>query len=397
MCLEASQDSIVNQDNHCDRCLGEDISADQLPSVFRASCSADKCESLGGLTLSHSEYPGEIQASQDSIVNQDNHCDRCLSEDISADQLPSAFRASGSADRCESLGSLTLSHGEYPGKIQALQDSIVNQDNHCDRCLGEDISADQLPLAFRASCSADRCESLGGLTLSHGEYPGKIQALQDSIVNQDNHCDRRLGEDISADQLPSAFRASCSADRCEYLGSLTLSHGEYPGEIQALQDSIVNQDNHCDRRLSEDISADQLPSAFRASCSADRCESLGSLTLSHGEYPGKIQALQDSIVNQDNHCDRHLGEDILADQLPSACRASGSADRCESLGGLTLSHGEYPSKIQALQDSIVNQHYHFDRCLGEDVSADQLPSGFRASWQTNYHRCLGHLVAPTNV
>src|SRR6267154_1952327 len=41
-----------------------DISADQLPSAFRASCSADQCESLGSLTLSHSEYPGEIQASQ---------------------------------------------------------------------------------------------------------------------------------------------------------------------------------------------------------------------------------------------------------------------------------------------------------------------------------------------
>src|SRR6267154_2262462 len=103
-----------------------------------------------------------------------------------------------------------------------------NQDYHCDRCLGEDISADQLPSAFRASCRADRCESLSSLTLSHGEYPGKIQALQDSIVNQDNHCDRRLGEDISADQLPSEFRASCSADRCESLGSLTLSHSEYP-------------------------------------------------------------------------------------------------------------------------------------------------------------------------
>src|SRR6267154_1036099 len=32
------------------RCLGDD----QWPSVFRASCSADRCESLGSLTLSHS-------------------------------------------------------------------------------------------------------------------------------------------------------------------------------------------------------------------------------------------------------------------------------------------------------------------------------------------------------
>src|SRR6267154_45643 len=32
------------------RCLGND----QWPSVFRASCSADQCESLGSLTLSHS-------------------------------------------------------------------------------------------------------------------------------------------------------------------------------------------------------------------------------------------------------------------------------------------------------------------------------------------------------
>src|SRR6267154_4821809 len=123
------------------------------------------------------------------------------------------------------------------------------------RCLGDD----RFPSVLRASCSADRCESLSSLTLSHGEYPGEIQASQDSIVNQDNHCDRRLGKDISADQLPLAFRASCSADQCESLGSLTLSHGEYPGEIQASQDSIVNQDNHCDRRLGEDILADQLP------------------------------------------------------------------------------------------------------------------------------------------
>src|SRR6267154_2461463 len=32
------------------KCLGDD----QWPSVFRASCSADQCESFGGLTLSHS-------------------------------------------------------------------------------------------------------------------------------------------------------------------------------------------------------------------------------------------------------------------------------------------------------------------------------------------------------
>src|SRR6267154_393025 len=38
----------------------------------------------------------------------------------------------------------------------------------------------------------------------------------------------------------------------------------------------------------------------------------------------------------------------------SARISSDSADRCESLGSLTLSHGEYPSKIQASQDSIVN-------------------------------------------
>src|SRR6267154_1681547 len=31
------------------RCLGDD----QWPSVFRASCSADRCKSLGSLTLSH--------------------------------------------------------------------------------------------------------------------------------------------------------------------------------------------------------------------------------------------------------------------------------------------------------------------------------------------------------
>src|SRR6267154_1656886 len=32
------------------KCLGND----QWPSVFRASCSAARCESLGSLTLSHS-------------------------------------------------------------------------------------------------------------------------------------------------------------------------------------------------------------------------------------------------------------------------------------------------------------------------------------------------------
>src|SRR6267154_722853 len=31
------------------KCLGDD----QWPSVFRASCSADRCKSLGTLTLSH--------------------------------------------------------------------------------------------------------------------------------------------------------------------------------------------------------------------------------------------------------------------------------------------------------------------------------------------------------
>src|SRR6267154_2513019 len=51
---------------------------DQWPSVFRASCSADRCESLSSLTLSHSSYLGTIQALHDSIVNQAYHCHTCL-------------------------------------------------------------------------------------------------------------------------------------------------------------------------------------------------------------------------------------------------------------------------------------------------------------------------------
>src|SRR5882757_4448218 len=51
---------------------------DQWPSVFRASCSAGRCESLGGLTLSHSEYLGMIQALHNCIANQRYHDYRCL-------------------------------------------------------------------------------------------------------------------------------------------------------------------------------------------------------------------------------------------------------------------------------------------------------------------------------
>ena len=58
------------------KCLGND----QWPSVFRASCSADLCESLGSLTLSHSEYLGMIQALHDCIANQRYNDYTCLSE-----------------------------------------------------------------------------------------------------------------------------------------------------------------------------------------------------------------------------------------------------------------------------------------------------------------------------
>src|SRR6267154_1187619 len=58
---------------------------------------------------------------------------------------------------------------------------------------------------------------------------------------------------------------------------------------------------------------------------------------------------------------KHLGND----QWPSVCRASCSADRCESLGGLTLSHSEFLGMIQALHDCIANQRYHDYRCLGK--------------------------------
>src|SRR6267154_5376124 len=54
-----------------------------------------------------------------------------------------------------------------------------------------------------------------------------------------------------------------------------------------------------------------------------------------------------------------------------------------SLGHLVApTHGEYPGEIQASQDSIVNQAYHCHTCLGEDISADQLP---------NDYMCLGEL------
>src|SRR6267154_1056029 len=53
---------------------------DQWPSVFRASCSADRSESFGSLTLSHSVYLGMIQALHDCIANQRYNDYRCLGE-----------------------------------------------------------------------------------------------------------------------------------------------------------------------------------------------------------------------------------------------------------------------------------------------------------------------------
>src|SRR6267154_2126377 len=56
------------------------LGSDQWPSVFRASCSADRSESLGGLTLSHSEFLGMIQALHDCIANQRYNDYRCPGE-----------------------------------------------------------------------------------------------------------------------------------------------------------------------------------------------------------------------------------------------------------------------------------------------------------------------------
>jgi len=58
---------------------------------------------------------------------------------------------------------------------------------------------------------------------------------------------------------------------------------------------------------------------------------------------------------------RRLGDD----QWPLVLRASCSADRCESLGGLTLSHSKYLSKIQVLHNCIDNQRYNDYMCLSE--------------------------------
>src|SRR6267154_389274 len=58
---------------------------------------------------------------------------------------------------------------------------------------------------------------------------------------------------------------------------------------------------------------------------------------------------------------RRLGDD----QWPLVLRASCSADRCESPGSLTLSHSKYLSKIQVLHSCIDNQRYNDYMCLGE--------------------------------
>src|SRR6267154_2496596 len=70
-------------------------------------------------------------------------------------------------------------------------------------------------------------------------------------------------------------------------------------------------------------------------------------------------------------------------------RASCSADRCESLGSLTLSHRKYLRKIQALHKCIANQ-----------CSLQLLHVSLRVidiSAMTGDHRSLGHLVAPTDA
>src|SRR6267154_470954 len=115
------------------------------------------------------------------------------------------------------------------------------------KCLGND----QWPSIFRASCSADRCESLGNVSamtsghrsLGHLVVPTDVNLLAVLLCHTVNisalykHCMIALPisaiiiTDVSAsyrhlgdDQRPLIFRASCSADRCESLGSLTLSH-----------------------------------------------------------------------------------------------------------------------------------------------------------------------------
>ena len=98
-----------------------------------------------------------------------------------------------------------------------------------------------------------------------------------------------------------------------------LGHLVAPSDVNLLAILLCHMVNiparykHCKIALSisttiltdvlEDVSADQVPSVLRASCSANQCKSLGSLTSSHRKYLGKIQALHKCIANQRyNYC-----------------------------------------------------------------------------------------------
>src|SRR6267154_486117 len=147
------------------------------------------------------------------------------------------------------------------------------------------LGDDRLPLICRASCSTDRCES------QNSYFVTQIISQHDTSIAR-LHCQSALSLlqmswrviDVSAmtsshwsvGHLVAPTDANLSAVLLCHTGNISAryKHCMIALPISAI---IITDVLASYRRLGDD----QWPSVFRASCSADRCESLGSLTLSH--------------------------------------------------------------------------------------------------------------------
>src|SRR6267154_454967 len=141
------------------------------------------------------------------------------------------------------------------------------------------LGNDQWPSVFRASCSADRCESLGGL-LCH---------MVNILARYKHH---KIALSIRHTTVTNVSAMTS--------GHRSLEHLVVPTDVNLSAVVLCHTVNisalykHCTIALPisatmitdvpasyKRLGSDQWPSVFRASCSADRCASLGSLTLSH--------------------------------------------------------------------------------------------------------------------
>lgn len=325
-----------NTDDDCDDVTDEEFERTLCPLAEGVCAGSVASCAVGLLTCGPAEYGAEFEMAETLCDGLDNDCDGDLDEDCTC--ADGEVQACGLEEGACMPGTQTCvdgGWGECADVVGPMGESCNGIDDDCDGLEDEasDLEAPNCPLS-QGVCTGSkrRCGGVAGFIACRGveSYGGDYEATETACDGLDNDCDGVEDEGCSC--IDGTIQ-SCGSDVgvCAP-GTQTCIGGAF-GECSdtgPATETCDGEDEDCDRRVDEDLSASLCPLTrgvcLGATRTCDGASGFGACTP--GSYGPNYEEDETRCDGRDNDCDGMTDEDC--DCLDGTRQSCGtSVGRCE--------------------------------------------------------------------